>query len=982
VCLVFYLVAGMATDAVTPIISGAGMANCPTFTDGVQLGTVESSLLAEISGVAASRKNADVLWVHNDSGDSARIYAMNIQGKHLGVYNLLGASATDWEDMAIGPGPIEGQDYIYVGDTGDNARSRSSVTIYRVAEPLVSATQNPVTVNLDDVDVLPMRYPGPAVFDCETLLVDPVSGDIFLVTRDREGQGVARVFRNPAPHTPGVMVTLELVATVSLPLEVKGGDISPSGDAVLMRLHSYSSDEDGYYWPRAEGTNLWEAFSGLACTVPLVEEPQGEALAFAADGLGYYTISEGAFQPIYFYDQDLSTWVVSCLGDSITNGYPYAGTENTYPARLLAMLEAAYGSGSFEVINHGVDGYRADQVLAHTQNWMVQDNADFVLLMVGGNDLAQLQSIENTVAEVQAIVDMVTAHTNPDDSHPQIIVSAIPPNLISALASWWVSVYNSSLENDITGVELWITSNWDDFYDPATGQAKASLMYDTVHPNVEGYMVIAENWFEALNSLLPTPTPTSTATPTETPTSTPTPTDTPTSTPTPTDTPTSTPTATSTPTNTPTATSMPTNTPTPTLTNTATSTETPTPTPTDTPMPTATYTPMPTPTATPNTGPEKIFDNGVWWINKATTTPRQLPMAVFVNGDDKGTTYMLQFGHLSSSGGWPEAAVIYNTGYIRLTPLGLPYGTSLILGPAHWDSNGDYFHNLQITRVDIDTSGANPSGSLQITITARDYTASLWPMYHFDIAHQITFNDPMTTSTKMAITQTYTATTAFNLSSARQSSHEGFKWVQFSSMYIDGTYHDSDGAQYVDSTNTERLVEFAGFGCDKSIFSSPLPLASLNPWVQLRHSDDAGWQGNTPNTIVRLADSTLAGQTVPQGYITRSSDPNNDNVGLWLNNEAAPVSFSIGMSGKVDYTLAAQDNPLTVCYDFDGDGGVDVDDIQAVASRWRTSCANPDPDNDSATPNYDSLYDVDGDCDIDIADIMKVAADWGETCTP
>jgi len=393
-------------------------------------------------------------------------------------------------------------------------------------------------------------------------------------------------------------------------------------------------------------------------------------------------------------------------------------------------------------------------------------------------------------------------------------------------------------------------------------------------------------------------------------------------------------------------------------------------------------TPTATPTATPNTGPEKIFDNGVWWINKATTTPRQLPMAVFVNGDDKGTTYMLQFGHLSSSGGWPEAAVIYNTGYIRLTPLGLPYGTSLILGPAHWDSNGDYFHNLQITRVDIDTSGANPSGSLQITITARDYTASLWPMYHFDIAHQITFNDPMTTSTKMAITQTYTATTAFNLSSARQSSHEGFKWVQFSSMYIDGTYHDSDGAQYVDSTNTERLVEFAGFGCDKSIFSSPLPLASLNPWVQLRHSDDAGWQGNTPNTIVRLADSTLAGQTVPQGYITRSSDPNNDNVGLWLNNEAAPVSFSIGMSGKVDYTLAAQDNPLTVCYDFDGDGGVDVDDIQAVASRWRTSCANPDPDNGPATPNYDPLYDVDGDCDIDIADIMKVAADWGETCTP
>ena len=260
--LVSYLVAGMAADVAAPIVSGSVMDDCPTFMDGVQVGTVESNLLVEISGVAASRKNADVLWVHNDSGDSARIYAMSIQGKHLGVYNLLGASATDWEDIAIGPGPVEGQDYIYVGDTGDNGRQRSSVTVYRVAEPLVSATQDPVTVNLDNVDALPMRYPGSAVYDCETLLVDPLSGDIFLVTRDREGQGVARLFRNPAPHTPGIMVTLELVKTIPLPSQVTGGDVSLSGDAVLLRLY-----HQGYYWPRATGTNLWEAFSGIACLV-------------------------------------------------------------------------------------------------------------------------------------------------------------------------------------------------------------------------------------------------------------------------------------------------------------------------------------------------------------------------------------------------------------------------------------------------------------------------------------------------------------------------------------------------------------------------------------------------------------------------------------------------------------------------------------------------------------------------------------------
>jgi len=198
--------------------------------------------------------------------------------------------------------------------------------------------------------------------------------------------------------------------------------------------------------------------------------------------------------------------VVSCLGDSITEGIPYSGTENTYPARLQAMLVGQVGNLSYEVINHGVGGWRADQVRDHTQGWMAADNPDYVLLLVGGNDLAQeanpfnvLQVIAQTVAEVQEIVNIVNAHTNPDNSHPRIIVSAMIPtqDVAESLALSW---YNNSLANDLTGVDLWITSNWGDFYDSGTGKAKPSLMADNVHPNVSGYMVMAENWFEGLNS--------------------------------------------------------------------------------------------------------------------------------------------------------------------------------------------------------------------------------------------------------------------------------------------------------------------------------------------------------------------------------------------------------------------------------------------------------------------------------------------------
>jgi len=86
-----------------------------------------------------------------------------------------------------------------------------------------------------------------------------------------------------------------------------------------------------------------------------------------------------------------------------------------------------------------------------------------------------------------------------------------------------------------------------------------------------------------------------------------------------------------------------------------------------------------------------------------------------------------------------------------------------------------------------------------------------------------------------------------------------------------------------------------------------------------------------------------------------------------------------GTNQRLDL-VAATGTPSTLFGDMDGDGDVDVADIMLVASRWSTSCDNPDPDNDDTTPNYDAFYDLDGDCDIDIVDIMLVAAHWGETC--
>ena len=365
----------------------------PAFGPGQAVGTVAHSSLKEISGIAVSRQNADVIWAHNDSGGSPRVFAMNSAGTHLGIYNLPGAQAIDYEDMAIGPGPTLDSYYLYVADTGNNSLGRNTVTVYRALEPVVDAAQQSGTWDLAGVEALTMSYPGPN-YDCETLLVDPLSDDIYLVTRDRNSvsEDVSFVFRNPAPQTPGDNVTLELVTSFPAPVEIKGGDVSPDGWEILLRPHSKDDPTDALWWgwDRDSGASLLDVFAEPGCAVPAVFEPQGEAIAFSGDGLSYYTISEGSEEPIYHYT--VSTGPGPLFSDGFESGgftaggwtvespasaSPSAASAGSYGALLKksasitnsvnvagqSMITLSYsrqtsglGAGEFLVVEHSSDG--------------------------------------------------------------------------------------------------------------------------------------------------------------------------------------------------------------------------------------------------------------------------------------------------------------------------------------------------------------------------------------------------------------------------------------------------------------------------------------------------------------------------------------------------------------------------------------------------------------------------------------------------
>ena len=127
-------------------------ASCPNFAAGVLTGRTPLVGITEASGIAASRRNPGTLWIHNDSGAGPRVYALSMMGATLAIYDLGGASARDWEDIAVGPGPVAGSSYLYVGDIGDNAESRTSIDVYRVAEPDVKSGSPTTHSTLGGVD--------------------------------------------------------------------------------------------------------------------------------------------------------------------------------------------------------------------------------------------------------------------------------------------------------------------------------------------------------------------------------------------------------------------------------------------------------------------------------------------------------------------------------------------------------------------------------------------------------------------------------------------------------------------------------------------------------------------------------------------------------------------------------------------------------------------------------------------------------------
>ncbi len=268
------------------------------------LGTLQDPAINESSGIVAGRRNPGLFWTHNDSGDGPFVYALGPHGEKRGTFRLRGvATVTDCEDIAIGPGPIAGVPYLYLGDIGDNTHVRPICVVWRFPEPAVTPADAVSTqarpVLTQTAQPLRCRYPdGP--HDAETLLVHPQTGRVYIVAKNKNG--IDGVYAFPMPLAPTQTVTLTKIATIHIsgepplyPNLVTGGDIAPDGKRLVLRTYWNAYE---YHAPPGKPFDaLWKT-TPVRILLPL--QPQGEGIGYTyPNANGLVLTSEGKGTTLY-----------------------------------------------------------------------------------------------------------------------------------------------------------------------------------------------------------------------------------------------------------------------------------------------------------------------------------------------------------------------------------------------------------------------------------------------------------------------------------------------------------------------------------------------------------------------------------------------------------------------------------------------------------------------------------------------------------
>ncbi|MFI5730700.1 hypothetical protein ACIA49_11315 [Kribbella sp. NPDC051587] len=218
-----------------------------------KLFTMSDSRLKGSSGLAKSQKYERLYWTVSDAGETARVYGVDTEGD-IKVTLRFKADVRDVEAVAV-----DREGTIYIADIGDNTKSRDMIEIYTIPEP--GALEDAENVRYHRYD---FTYPDGA-HDAETLLVQPETNQLFIVTKAAKG---AAIYATPA--TPSREGTNKLTKLAPAPTGIfTDGTFLPDGQRAVLRTSTEVA------------TVAWGDTPTLAARAPL-PAADGESVAEAS----------------------------------------------------------------------------------------------------------------------------------------------------------------------------------------------------------------------------------------------------------------------------------------------------------------------------------------------------------------------------------------------------------------------------------------------------------------------------------------------------------------------------------------------------------------------------------------------------------------------------------------------------------------------------------------------------------------------------
>jgi hypothetical protein len=262
-----------------------------------KVGEVSHPPVDEMSGLVKSPQFDDVWWVHNDSGDRPRLFAIDSTGGvHLAPWRadryVTGAAAADTSDRPAWPGlsldnaahidyeAVAVEDSVlYVGDIGNNGNARRDLGVYVIPEPYYYARRTRPMRHLRIRYPDQMTYPAEQWhYDAEALFVD--DGTLYLLTKRRKGQQIDQLepgttlyrLDTEYPHRVNTLVPVDRHASIAPPT---GAALSPSGDRLAVLCTT-----GVWVFPRPDEGDRWLSVKPRAIKLAEARLKQAEAVTW------------------------------------------------------------------------------------------------------------------------------------------------------------------------------------------------------------------------------------------------------------------------------------------------------------------------------------------------------------------------------------------------------------------------------------------------------------------------------------------------------------------------------------------------------------------------------------------------------------------------------------------------------------------------------------------------------------------------------